>query len=187
MSTRVQNEIKVETSRIDSSRVSYASQNPSEIGDRLNGNAVQRTDYTSVDTSSSTPLETLCKKNNTTLDAILSEICGSYCKKADAKEIEIATKCINEAYKDIANDNKNISLAEVKELAKYMQIIMITHQAIIASKSDRHFYVKKTQGEKTNVNIYVLEGKNKLKGIAELASGEITEESINFAKTLIKN
>ena len=76
---------------------------------------------------------------------------------------------------------------EVKELAKYMQIIMITHQAIIASKSDRHFYVKKTQGDTTNVNIYVLEGQNKLMGIAELASGEITDESMKFAQTLIEN
>ena len=75
---------------------------------------------------------------------------------------------------------------EVKELSNFMQIIMITHQAIIASKSDRHFYVKKTQDDTTKVNIYVLEGENKLMGIAELASGEITEESMQFAKTLIQ-
>ena len=75
---------------------------------------------------------------------------------------------------------------EVKELSKFMQIIMITHQAIIASKADRHFYVKKTQGETTNVGIYILEGENKIKGVAELASGEITDESMNFAKMLIE-
>ena len=79
------------------------------------------------------------------------------------------------------------SLAEeIKGLSKYMQIIMITHQAIIASKSDRHFYVKKTQDDTTRVNIYTLEGENKIMGIAELASGEITDESIQFAKTLIE-
>ena len=74
---------------------------------------------------------------------------------------------------------------EVKELAKYMQIIMITHQAIIASKSDRHVYVKKTQDEKTSVNISVLEGDLKLKAIAELAGGEVNEESLKFAKMLV--
>ena len=79
------------------------------------------------------------------------------------------------------------SLAEeIKGLSKYMQIIMITHQAIIASKSDRHFYVKKTQDDTTKVNIYTLEGENKVMGIAELASGEITDESVKFAKTLIE-
>ena len=62
-----------------------------------------------------------------------------------------------------------------------MQIIMITHQAIIASKSDRHFYVRKTQDSSTNVNISILEGDSKLKAIAELASGNISEESLNLA------
>jgi len=62
---------------------------------------------------------------------------------------------------------------------------MITHQAIIASKSDRHFYVKKTQGNQTCVNISILEDKAKLNAIAELAGGAITEESLKFAKMLI--
>ena len=66
-----------------------------------------------------------------------------------------------------------------------MQIIMITHQAIIASKSDKHFYVKKTQDGKTSVDISVLEDNAKLKAIAELAGGEVTEESLKFAKTLM--
>ena len=76
---------------------------------------------------------------------------------------------------------------EVKELAKYMQIIMITHQAIIASKSDRHIYVRKTQDDTTNVNISVLEGEQKLKAIAELAGGGVNEESLKFAQMLIGN
>lgn len=75
---------------------------------------------------------------------------------------------------------------EVKELAKYMQIIMITHQAIIASKSDKHIYVRKTQDDKTSVNISILDEKEKLNAIAELASGEITDESLKLAKLLIK-
>ena len=74
---------------------------------------------------------------------------------------------------------------EVKELSKFMQIIMITHQAIIASKSDRHIYVKKTQDDTTNVSISVLEGEEKLKAVAELASGGINEESMKFAKMLV--
>ena len=74
---------------------------------------------------------------------------------------------------------------EVKELAKYMQIIMITHQAIIASKSDRYLYVKKIQNDTTSVNISVLEGDAKIKAIAELASGEVNEQSLEFATMLV--
>ena len=70
---------------------------------------------------------------------------------------------------------------EVGELAKYMQVIMITHQAIIASKSDRHIYVTKKQEDKTSVNISILSGEDKLKAIAELAGGEVSAESLEFA------
>jgi len=107
-------------------------------------------------------------------------------KSIFAQADNIDTVIFDEIDTGISGRTSQSVAEEVKNLAKYMQIIMITHQAIIASKSDRHFYVKKTQGESTNVSIYVLEGENKLKGIAELASGEITDESMQFAKTLVQ-
>ena len=63
---------------------------------------------------------------------------------------------------------------------------MITHQAIIASKSDRHIYVKKVQGDTTSVDISVLTGDNKIKALAELASGEVNSESLKFAQMLVR-
>ena len=74
---------------------------------------------------------------------------------------------------------------EVKELAKYHQILMITHQAIIASRSDRHFYVSKSQEDSTQVSVKVLSAEEKIRAVAELAGGMLSEESISFAKTLI--
>ena len=74
---------------------------------------------------------------------------------------------------------------EMVKLAKYRQIILITHQAIIASKSDKHFYVRKSQADETIVDVYVLTGDNKIKALAELAGGEINDKSIEFAKSLI--
>jgi len=106
-------------------------------------------------------------------------------KSIFAQADNIDTVIFDEIDTGISGKTSQAVADEVKELSKYMQIIMITHQAIIASKSDRHFYIKKTQGEMTNVNIYILEGENKIMGIAELASGEITDESVQFAKTLI--
>ena len=102
-----------------------------------------------------------------------------------AQSDEIDTVVFDEIDTGISGKTSQSVADEVKELAKFMQIIMITHQAIIASKSDRHFYVRKTQDGTTNVDISVLDGENKLKAIAELAGGEITEESLQFAKTLI--
>ena len=102
-----------------------------------------------------------------------------------AQSDNIETVIFDEIDTGISGKTSQSVADEVKELAKYMQIIMITHQAIIASKSDRHFYVKKTQQDRTSVSISILEGDAKLKAVAELAGGEITDESLKFARTLI--
>ncbi len=102
-----------------------------------------------------------------------------------AQSDNIDTVIFDEIDTGISGKTSQAVADEVKELSKYMQIIMITHQAIIASKSDKHFYVKKTQDGKTSVDISVLEDSAKLKAIAELAGGEVTEESLKFAKTLM--
>ena len=102
-----------------------------------------------------------------------------------AQEDNIDTVIFDEIDTGISGKTSQAVADEVKELSKYMQIIMITHQAIIASKSDKHFYVSKTQDDKTSVNISILTGDAKLKAIAELAGGEITSESLKFAQMLI--
>lgn len=102
-----------------------------------------------------------------------------------AESDNIDTVIFDEIDTGISGKTSQSVADEVKELSKYMQIIMITHQAIIASKSDRHIYVRKTQDNTTNVDISVLEGDSKLKAIAELASGGVNEESLQFAKMLI--
>lgn len=106
-------------------------------------------------------------------------------KSIFAQSDEIETVVFDEIDTGISGKTSQSVADEVKDLAKYMQIIMITHQAIIASKSDRHFYVRKTQNDTTSVSISVLDEEQKLKAIAELASGEISEESMKLAATLI--
>ena len=103
-----------------------------------------------------------------------------------AQSDNIGTVVFDEIDTGISGKTSQSVAEEVKELAKYMQIIMITHQAIIASKSNRHFYVKKTQNEKTSVDITILENEEKLRAIAELASGEINDQSLKFAQMLIE-
>ena len=73
----------------------------------------------------------------------------------------------------------------INELSDIHQIILITHQPIIAAKANAHFYVKKEQTNVTKVSVYKLDGENRIKAIALLAAGEINEESISFAKTLL--
>ena len=102
-----------------------------------------------------------------------------------AQSDNIDTVIFDEIDTGISGKTSQAVADEVKELSKYMQIIMITHQAIIASKSDRHIYVTKTQNDTTNVNISVLDDNEKLKAIAELASGDVNEDSLKFAQMLV--
>lgn len=102
-----------------------------------------------------------------------------------AQSDDIGTVIFDEIDTGISGKTSQSVADEVKELSQFMQIIMITHQAIIASKSDKHFYVKKTQDDTTSVDISVLDGEAKMRAIAELAGGEVTEESLKFAKMLI--
>lgn len=73
----------------------------------------------------------------------------------------------------------------ISNLSKTHQIILITHQPIIAAKADAHFYVTKNQTDVTKINVYKLAGENRVKAIALLAAGEINAESELFAKNLL--
>ncbi len=74
---------------------------------------------------------------------------------------------------------------EISDLSKSHQIILITHQPIIAAKASTHFYVKKEQTDTTKVTVYNLKDENRVKAIALLAAGEINEDSTAFAKNLL--
>ena len=102
-----------------------------------------------------------------------------------AQNDEIDTVIFDEIDTGISGKASQSVADEIVELSKSHQIIVITHQAIIASKSDKHFYVRKSQEDETKVEVYVLTGDNKIKALAELAGGEINEQSIEFAKSLL--
>ena len=102
-----------------------------------------------------------------------------------AKADNIDTIIFDEIDTGISGNACQAVAQTISELAKSHQIISITHQPIIAAKSDRHFYVAKTQDGQTAVKVYNLNEENKIKAIAMLAAGEITEDSVKFAKQLI--
>ena len=74
----------------------------------------------------------------------------------------------------------------LQNLAKTHQILAITHQPIIAAKASQHFYVKKSQNDTTKVNVFTLNDEDKIKALAILSAGEITDESLNFARQLVQ-
>ena len=106
-------------------------------------------------------------------------------KSIFAQSDDINTVIFDEIDTGISGKASQSVADEISELSKYHQIILITHQPIIASRADKHFYVRKSQSDETKVEVYVLTGENRIKALAELAGGEINEQSIEFAKSLI--
>ena len=107
-------------------------------------------------------------------------------KSIFAENDDIDTVIFDEIDTGISGRATQSVAEEMVSLGKTHQIIAITHQAIIASKADKHFYVRKSQEDKTKVEVYVLTGNNKIKALAELAGGTINDQSIEFAKSLLE-
>ena len=106
-------------------------------------------------------------------------------KSIFAQNDDIDTVIFDEIDTGISGHAAQSVADEIENLSKSHQIIVITHQPIIASKADKHFYVRKSQEDETKVGVYVLSGENRIKALAELAGGDINEQSIEFAKSLL--
>ncbi len=108
-------------------------------------------------------------------------------KSIFAASDEVNTVIFDEIDTGISGKASQAVADELLELSKSHQVIVITHQPIIAAKGAKHFYVAKSQKDTTKVSVHDLNEENKLKAIAILASGDVTEESLNLAKQLIKS
>lgn len=106
-------------------------------------------------------------------------------KSIFANNDEIDTVIFDEIDTGISGHAAQSVADEISLLSKSHQVIVITHQPIIASKADKHFYVRKQQNDETKIEVYVLTGDNRVKALAELAGGEINDQSIEFAKSLL--
>lgn len=104
-----------------------------------------------------------------------------------AKSDDIDTVIFDEIDTGISGKAAQSVAEEIDELSKYRQIILITHQAIIAAKANKHFLVSKTQENETTIEIKALNDKEKISAIASLASGQISESSLEFAKSLLSS
>ena len=76
---------------------------------------------------------------------------------------------------------------KLKSISKMHQVLCVTHLASIAAKGDYNYFIyKKVENEKTITNVQLLNEEETIKEIARIASGDITEISINHAKSLRK-
>ena len=84
--------------------------------------------------------------------------------------------------------NAAIALASyLKELSEFSQILLITHSALIASASDLHIGVKKSErGGRTYSEVSALNSDDRVLEVARLLSGKGTKEAIDLAKSMLQ-
>lgn len=147
----------------------------------LNANGTDRVEFL-ISTNVSEELKPLAKvASGGEISRVMLAI-----KTIFAQNDEIDTVIFDEIDTGISGKTSQSVADEIAELSNFHQIILITHQPIIASKASRHFYVTKSQEyDTTKVGVYVLEGENRVKALAELAGGEINEQSMDFARSLV--
>ena len=76
---------------------------------------------------------------------------------------------------------------KMKKIAKKHQILCVTHLATIAAKGDYNYYIsKEVKNDKTRTKVEKLNEEKTIKEIARIASGDINEVSIEYAKQLRK-
>lgn len=80
-----------------------------------------------------------------------------------------------------------LALSEVLyALAKTHQVIVVTHLPQIASKADFHYLVEKTSdGESAMTHLQKIEDEDRVREIARMLSGAITESSLAHARELL--
>ncbi len=75
---------------------------------------------------------------------------------------------------------------ELRTLSRKSQVITITHLAQIASRASSHFLVeKKTSGGRTVSTIREVEGEERVREMARLLSGDVTDISLRHARELL--
>lgn len=76
---------------------------------------------------------------------------------------------------------------KLKSISKYHQVLCVTHLATIAAKGDYNYYIfKKVENDKTTTHVQLLSEEETLTEIARIASGEVTEISLQHARELRK-
>jgi DNA repair protein RecN (Recombination protein N) len=75
----------------------------------------------------------------------------------------------------------------MKKISQTTQVMTITHLPTVAAKADHHYKVLKfDDGNETYTELKHLRYEEKIEELASMISGEeITEESIEYAKTLL--
>lgn len=109
-------------------------------------------------------------------------------KSALSEKEEVETLIFDEIDTGISGKTADIVGNKLRKISNNIQLIVISHLAQIAAKSDNHYLISKDiVDDKTKTNVEKLDKDGKIYEIARLISGsDITDKSLSNAKELME-
>ncbi len=108
-------------------------------------------------------------------------------KSALGGDDDVATMVFDEIDAGIGGLTAANVASQLKKLSSKHQVIVITHLAQIASKADHHLLVSKSVvAERTETDVFPLDGKKRIEEIARLLSGNVNDISLQHARSLLE-
>ena len=79
-----------------------------------------------------------------------------------------------------------VALAQViADLARTHQVIVVTHLAQVAVVGERHYVVRRMGGDVPETQLCLVEGKERVREVARMLSGDATEASLAHAREML--
>ncbi len=108
-------------------------------------------------------------------------------KSALSSVDEVGTLLFDEIDAGLGGHAANAVAQQLEKLSSTHQVIAITHLAQIASRAGTHFRVsKKEEDGRTISTIEEIEGEERIKEIARLLSGEVSDIAMEHARSLLE-
>lgn len=110
-------------------------------------------------------------------------------KTITAQKDNVELMVFDEVDSGVGGKTAQMMAEKIARIARYRQVICITHLPQIAAMADAHFYIhKETKDNKTFTNITEIDYGARLAEIARMASGtELTQASMENAEEMLEN
>ena len=107
-------------------------------------------------------------------------------KKVLAQTDKISVLVFDEIDTGISGKAANSVAEKLNEISKNHQVLCISHLPEIAAVADYNYFIsKKINNDRTCTNVKLLKGKEILHEIARISTGEVSDESLKYAMSLI--
>lgn len=109
-------------------------------------------------------------------------------KSLSAENDEIPSMVFDEIDTGISGRTAQVVAEKMWDIAKYRQVICVTHLQQIAAMATRHYLVSKAESEgRTNTSVKELNGEERVREIARMLSGvsEDSESGLNHARHML--